>query len=59
MEVQLLLHQLGMLLQEGAQKQTQVLDEVLLVIRPSCVGLPDVGVHRQHLGMEVLHVKLP
>lgn len=39
-----LLHQLAMLLQEGAEEQAQVLDEVLLIVLAVGVGQPDVGV---------------
>ena len=38
-----------MLLEEGAEEQAEVLDEVLLVVLPVGVGQPDVGVQGQHL----------
>ena len=41
-----------MLLQEGAEEQAEVLDEVLLVVLPVGVGQPDVGVEGQHLNGE-------
>lgn len=41
-----------MLFEESAEEQTEVLDEVLLVILPVGVGQPDVGVQRQHLHTE-------
>ena len=38
-----------MLLEEGAEEEGQVLDEVLLVILPILEGLSDVSSQRQHL----------
>lgn len=38
-----------MLLQESTEKQTEVLDEVLLIVFPVGVGEPNVGVQGQHL----------
>lgn len=38
-----------MLFKESTQEQTEVLDEVLLVIFPVGIGQPNVGVQRQHL----------
>lgn len=38
-----------MLFKESTEEQTEVLDEVLLVIFPVGVGQPNVGVQRQHL----------
>lgn len=41
-----LLDELAMLLQEGAEEQAEVLDEVLLIILPIGIGQPDVCVQR-------------
>ena len=38
-----------MLLEEGAEEQGQVLDEVLLIFFPVLVSVPDVGAQGQHL----------
>ena len=38
-----------MLLQERTEEQTEVLDEVLLVVFPVGVGQTNVSVQRQHL----------
>jgi len=51
-QVQPLLDQLAVLLQEGAEEQAQVLDEVLLVVLAVGVGQPDVRVQGQHLKKE-------
>lgn len=38
-----------MLFQESAEEQTEVLDEVLLIVLAVGVGQTNVGVQRQHL----------
>lgn len=48
-QVEPFLNELAVLLQEGAEEQAQVLDEVLLVILPVGVRQTDVCVQRQHL----------
>ena len=50
-QVGLPLDQLAVLLEEGAEEQAEVLDEVLLVILAVGVGQADVGVEGQHLNM--------
>lgn len=44
-----LLDELAMFFEEGAEEETQVLNEVLLIILPIGVGQSDVCVQRQHL----------
>ena len=56
-----LLDELAVLLEEGAQEQAQVLDEVLLVVLAVRVRHPDVGVQWKHLptgGEEMVYEKL-
>lgn len=43
-EVQPLLYQLSVLFEEGAEKQTEVLDEVLLIVFSICVRQTDICV---------------
>lgn len=38
-----------MLFQEGAEEETQVLDEILLVVLSVGIGEADIGVQRKHL----------
>lgn len=43
------LDELTVFFEEGAKEQTEVLDEILFVVLPVCVGHSDVSVQRQHL----------
>ena len=52
LEFWLLLYEQAMFLEEGAEKECQVLDKVLLILLSILVGITNVGAQRQHLERE-------